>query len=355
MKLLQTVEWKILIPALVLCGFGAASISSVAPDLLSSQITFYIVGLILFFIFSQLDYQIYKPLGHLIYIGSIIALAATLIIGLESRGSTRWIEIGSFRLQFSEVLKPFLLVSFASVLTNFDGQKISKIALLLIYFALPLLLVFKQPDLGSTLVYAGALAVMVFLSGISLVRLALLSLLTSLLVPIGWIFLANYQKERILSFMTPNYDPQGSGYNAIQSVITVGSGMLFGRGLGRGTQSHLEFLPEHHTDFIFASISEELGFVGSSALIATYAFIVWQIFTTSVKTEDQFGRLLTAGIGAMILVQSFVNIGMNIGMLPVTGITLPLVSYGGSSILSTFIALGIVANIRRGNSHQNLI
>lgn len=355
MKFLQGVEWKILVPALVLCGFGAASISSVAPEVLWAQITFYILGIILFFIFSQIDYKIYKPLGYLIYVVSLIALAATLIIGLESRGSTRWIEIGSFRLQFSEVLKPFLLISFASVLANFDGQKISKIALLLIYFALPLFLVFKQPDLGSTLVYVGALGVMIFLSGISLIRLGILTLLGVMTIPIGWFFLAPYQKERILSFMSPNYDPQGSGYNAIQSVITVGSGMFLGKGLGRGTQSHLEFLPEHHTDFIFASISEELGFVGGSVLISAYAFLIWQIFTASVKSEDQFGRLLSAGIGAMVLVQSFINIGMNIGILPVTGITLPLVSYGGSSILSTFIALGIVSNIRRGNSGFGLV
>ncbi len=347
MKFLQDFDWKILVPALVLCGFGAASISSVAPDLFGTQLIFYVLGLILFFIFSQIDYQIYKPLGPIIYVVSVVLLLATLVIGLESRGSTRWVEIGSFRLQFSEILKPFLIVTFASVLTSFDGQKISRIALLLLYFAVPLFLVFKQPDLGSTIVYVGSLGVMVFLSGISLIRLLILSLTGSLTLPIGWFFLATYQKQRILSFLTPNYDPQGSGYNAMQSVITVGSGMLLGKGLGRGTQSHLEFLPEHHTDFIFASISEELGFVGGAAVIGSYAFLVWRIFSVAIKEENQFGRLLCAGIGAMILVQAFINIGMNLGALPVTGVTLPFVSYGGSSVLSTFIALGIAENISR--------
>lgn len=345
MKFLQGFDFKILIPALVLCGFGAAAMSSVAPELFQSQIIFYIIGLVLFFVFSQIDYQIYKPLGPIIYVVSIILLVATLVIGLETRGSTRWIEIFSFRFQFSELLKPFLLISFASVLTSFDGRKISRIVLLMLYFAIPLFLVFKQPDLGSTIVYVGALAVMVFLSGISLLRLFVLSLMAVLVIPIGWLFLADYQRKRITSFLSPHYDPQGSSYNAIQSRISVGSGMFFGKGLGRGTQSHLSFLPEHHTDFVFATISEELGFIGSSFLIGTFAFLVWRIFTVAIKEENHFGRLLASGIGAMILVQSFINIGMNLGILPVTGVTLPLVSYGGSSILSTFIALGIAENI----------
>ncbi len=346
-KFLQGFDYKILIPALVLCGFGAAEIGSVAPEVFPSQLIFYVLGLILFFIFSQIDYKIYRPLGIIIYIVSVILLAITLIVGLESRGSTRWLEIGSFRLQFSELLKPFLIISFATVLTTFDGRKISRIALLLGFFALPLLLVFKQPDLGSTIVYVGAITVMVFLSGISLIRLALLSLAGLLVLPIGWFFLANYQKDRILSFMSPHYDPQGTSYNAIQSLITVGSGMFLGKGLGRGTQSHLEFLPEHHTDFIFASVSEELGFLGGAAIISLYAFLVWRIFSVAIKEEDQFGRLLCAGIGAMVLVQAFINIGMNLSILPVTGVTLPLVSYGGASILSTFVALGIAENISR--------
>lgn len=337
-----------MIPALVLAGFGAAEISSVAPELFANQMIFYVIGLILFFIFSQIDYQIYRPLGFIFYIGAVILLLSTLFIGFESRGSTRWLEIAGFRLQFSELLKPFLIISFASVLSTFDGRKFSKIALLLAFFAVPLLLVFKQPDLGSTLVYVGAIGVMVFLSGISLIRLGLLTLLGLLVLPIGYLFLAPYQKSRIFSFISPHYDPQGASYNAIQSKITVGSGMIFGKGLGRGTQSHLSFLPEHHTDFIFASISEELGFLGSGLIIGLFAFLVWRIFTISINSEDQFAKLTSAGIGAMILVQASVNIGMNLGLLPVTGITLPFISYGGASVVATFIALGIAENISRG-------
>lgn len=347
MKFLNRFDLTILVPALFLCGFGLAEIQSVAPDLFMGQLVFYLIGIILLFLFSQIDVQIYRPFGIVIFSVSLILLIATLLVGLESRGSTRWIEIGTFRLQFSELLKPFLIIAFAGVLTNFDGKKIGKIALLIVFFAIPLFLVFKQPDLGSSIVYFGALAIMVFLSGISLLRLAILSILGFLTLPVGWFFLAPYQKTRILSFLSPNFDPQGSSYNAIQALITVGSGMLFGTGLGRGTQSHLFFLPEHHTDFIFASISEELGFLGSGVLIGVYAFLVWRIFTVAIREEDQFNRLLCAGIGGLLLVQSFINIGMNLSLLPITGVTLPLVSYGGASVLSTFISLGIVESISR--------
>lgn len=355
MKFLDKIDWKILIPAVILSGFGLAEISSVSPELLPNQLIFYLLGLIIFLVVTQIDYQIYKPLGTVFYIVSIVLLAITLVIGLESRGSTRWLEIAGFRLQFSELLKPILIISFAKVLANFNGKKISQIFLLLLYFAVPLLLVFKQPDLGSTLVYVGALAVMVFLSGISLVRLAVLSFLSVLVLPIGWLFLAKYQKDRVLSFLSPHFDPQGTSYNAIQSKITVGSGMIFGKGLGRGTQSHLSFLPEHHTDFIFASISEELGFFGSSTIIALYAFVVWHIFSITMIIEDQFGKLLMAGLGSVILVQSFINIGMNLGLLPIAGVTLPLVSYGGASVLSVFMSLGIISSISKRNSGRSLI
>lgn len=318
--------------ALVLSGFGVAIISSVAPNLVSSQIVFYLLGFILFFLFSRLDYRIFGSIWKQLYAVSLILLLITLFLGIESRGATRWISIAGFRLQFSEILKPFLLAALAGYLAE---KKNFLVALIL--GIIPMALIFKQPDLGSAIVYFSGFSVMIFLSGINLVYLVAGGIAALVFLPVLWRFLAGYQKNRILSFLNPGSDPLGASYNAIQATIAVGSGQLFGLGLGRGTQSQLLFLPEHHTDFVFASLAEEMGFVGAGVLLLVYFILIWRIFKTR--------NLLAICLGVTILAQVFINVGMNMGLLPVTGITLPLVSYGGSSILATFISLGIIENI----------
>lgn len=338
-------DWSILISALIICGFGTAIISSVAHDTLVPQAAFYAIGLGLFFLFSRIDHRIYDNLGRVIYALAIALFAITLLLGLESRGAIRWIPVGPFRLQFSEIFKPFLICAFAFFLGNHDGKKLRVYILSLAWVALPMVLVFKQPDLGSTIVYATSFLAMLLASGTSFGHLLLSFLGLGLSLPVVWRFLADYQKNRILSFISPHVDPLGASYNSIQAVISVGSGMFFGRGLGRGTQSQLNFLPERHTDFVFASLSEEMGFVGATALLAVYFFLIWRIFSIAGQTNSAPARYICLGIGIMLLTQVFINVGMNIGILPVTGITLPLVSYGGSSVLATMIGLGIVENI----------
>lgn len=345
MKQLFSFDWSILVCTLVLFGFSLATIASVAPEFLVGQVTFCIIGLVLFFIFSKIDYHIYASISGLIYMLSLILLGVTLFLGFESHGAVRWIALGPFRLQFSEFIKPFFAVVFANFLVVTPKKSLAKFFLLLLSLLIPTLIIFKQPDLGSSLVLFGGGLLMIFVSEVNLVYMVLAGIVSLVFAPIFWFVLAPYQKGRILTFLSPKTDPLGSSYNAIQAVITVGSGMFFGEGLGRGTQSHLLFLPEHHTDFIFASIAEELGFIGSLGLILVYFFLIWKIFAIAAGTADTQAKLICTGIGAFILLQTFINIGMNVGLLPVTGITLPLVSYGGSSLLATMIGLGIVANV----------
>ncbi len=346
MKLAPQFDWVIPVCMLILAGFGAAIIGSVAPEYLGSQLVFYVGGLVAFFLFSRIDYRIYASLSWPIYILSLVLLAITYVIGIESHGALRWIPLGPFHLQFSEILKPFLIVAFASILTNKPKENsFLNFILRCSWIILPVFLVLKQPDLGSAVVFLVAFAAMIFASGAQLSYLLSTIIPTVLSIPVFWHFLADYQKNRVFSFLNPNSDPLGASYNAIQAVIGVGSGLLFGRGLGRGTQSHLLFLPEHHTDFVFASLAEELGFVGAAIVLAVFFVLIWRIMTIVSKVADPFAKTAVLGMACLLLAQLVINIGMNIGLFPVTGITLPLVSYGGSSVLSVMITMGIIENI----------
>jgi rod shape determining protein RodA len=347
MKLFAHFDWIVFVCVLLLCGYGSAILLSVAPGQFDSQIIFYLMGFCLFFLFSQIDYRIYHFLAKPIYFVSLFFLVLTIVLGLESRGAVRWISIGSFRLQFSEIVKPFLIASFAVFLSQMKKNSLSSFLKIGLVALVPFILIFRQPDLGSALVFLGGFSIMVFASGINLYFLGGVLAVVTTSLPVLWHFLADYQKQRIISFISPGADPQGASYNAIQAVITVGSGMFFGQGLGFGTQTHLLFLPEKHTDFVFASVAEEFGFLGTSAMLFIYFILLWRILSYVGKTSDQATSLTLVGIGGFILVQLFINVGMNMGILPVTGITLPLVSYGGSSVLATMIVLGIAENIIR--------
>ena len=272
-------------------------------------------------------------------------------LGPAIRGATRWILFFGVQLQPSELVKPLLLLAFAHYIAKYSPRKISNIPRLFILFAIPFFLVFRQPDLGSSLVYgafwtammlAGGLPVWLLIAGLGLV---------GVLVPLLWTHLAVYQKSRITTFLDPGLDPKGAGYNALQAMIAVGSGQLFGRGLGRGTQSSLRFLPEFHTDFIFATLVEELGFVGGSLLLAGYGILLYRIITPLIRgaVSDVRVFIFSFGLFAMLLSQIFINAGMNMGLIPITGITLPFVSYGGSSILSTAVSFGLLWAIAKGS------
>jgi rod shape determining protein RodA len=236
-----------------------------------------------------------------------------------------------------------------------SGKPLTLSRLLKFFFlvSFPLILIFRQPDLGNAIVYAVFFLAILFAGGAKPIFLLLTATVSTAILPIFWHLLKGYQRERILTFLSPTHDPLGAGYNAIQAEIAVGSGELFGRGLGRGTQSHLKFLPEFHTDFVFAAISEELGFLGSIITLLAFGFLLWQIIAIGQNSKDRFAYLISIGAFAQILIHVVINIGMNIGLVPITGITLPLVSYGGSSLISTMATLGIVANIHMTRSSRN--
>jgi rod shape determining protein RodA len=335
-----------IVAVLLLLSLGIAVIYSSNPSLAIQQGIFALLGLGAYFILRTFDYRSLTSFIKISYIITVILLIITLILGFESRGSVRWIPLGLFNLQPSEFAKLVLILALANFWKNNlpNWKNIFKSFLIFLPIAA---LVFRQPDLGTTLTIGFIWLGMLIASHISFWKLSIMGLATLLIAPSIWFLLRDYQKQRIYSFLSPTQDPQGIGFHVIQSMIAVGSGQLFGRGLGRGTQSRLQFLPEFQTDFIFAFIAEELGFIGSMLVILLYSYIFYSLFKILSLAGDRFGELIIIGVFSMIFFQSVINIGMNVGILPITGITLPLLSYGGSSLITTLMCFGIIDSIRR--------
>lgn len=324
---------------------GLPVLLSVAPELIGRQLLWILIGLIAFFVFSQTDYRRFENWPLIFYLFSVFLLILTFIFGQVIRGSTRWLTLGSWHLQASEIIKPLIILSFASLASRLDLKDIRNLLFLLFLMISLSLLIFFQPDLSSAMVIIFVTLSIVFLAGLNLKFFLLMVILISASLPLVWQLLKDYQKNRLMIFFNPFTDPLGKGYHLLQSIVAIGSGGFLGRGLGRGTQSHLRFLPEYHTDFIYASLAEELGFLGSVLLIIIFWLLLWRILTAAQRTEDQFGSLICLGVFSFIFFQIFVNIGMNMGLLPITGVPLPLVSYGGSSLLATMISLGLVSSV----------
>lgn len=344
MQLLKLLNWSILLPCLSLISIGILVIYSSSGDLAFQQFIYTFFGLLFFLGLSSLDLHALNKLIKPLYFFTILLLLIVFIVGMETRGSVRWIPLGFFNVQPSEFAKLVLIFLLASFWSKNTSSWINILKSLIWVFPV-IFLVFKQPDLGSALTLTAIWIGMLFASRISLKKIFVLILIALVIIPLSWFFLHDYQKERISGFLEPQSDPLGKGYNLIQSMIAVGSGELLGRGLGRGTQSRLQFLPEFRTDFIFAFIAEELGFIGSLIILSIYLFLLLNLLKIANQTEDKFNYLIILGIFSMLLFQVFVNIGMNIGILPITGITLPLISYGGSSLIVTLICLGMVASV----------
>jgi len=293
--------------------------------------------------------EILFPLSPLIYVFCLLFLILPFFVGTVTRGSIRWIPIGQFTIQPSEIVKPLLALICA---WYWAKKTVSLKTFLFFSFLLSpiIILIFFQPDLGSTLSVLSIFAGSLFALRIKPRQFFVFSAIIIIALPLVWFSLKNYQKTRITHFLDPYSDPLGKGYNLIQAKIAVGSGEFWGRGLGRGTQSHLTFLPERNTDFVFASLAEETGLAGSSFVLILYLFLFLRILKIAFHAEENFpnGRLfflLSMGLFFYLSFQVIVNIGMNIGLLPITGITLPLVSYGGSSLLTNMISLGILESI----------
>lgn len=337
-------DWLLVIPSLLLFLLGIMTLSAIAPEVVVNQLVFFVIAVIFFVFFCLVDYEVIFSFHNVLYLGSLVFLLLPVIFGVVTRGATRWIQLGTYTLQPSEIIKPFLLIFFAVISTSayrFRYLWLAGSALL------PASIIFFQPDLGTTMVIMVGWFT-IFLSKVSLRHILLgAGSFLLFLLPIYEFALKGYQKDRLITYLNPYNDPLGNGYHVIQSIIATGSGMFLGRGLGRGTQSLLHFLPERHTDFMFASLSESLGFVGSTLVIVLYLVIFWRLYRLSQLTPDPRAALFCLSVTALLAFQVFVNIGMNIGLVPITGITLPFVSYGGSSLLSLAVTLGLVNSISR--------
>lgn len=316
--------------------------------LLIKQAIFAVFGFAFLFVLAFFDYRKLKKSTGILYLLIVLSLLAVWFLGKNVRGSTRWIDLGIFRLQPAEFAKLIIVVIMAKFLDQ-SGEKLKSFRYLLlsaIYVFIPAVLILIEPDLGSSLVIMLTWFALLLFSRMNKKHLAIILVSAIVLSSFSWFFvLHDFQKNRIYTFLDPGKDPQGRGYNSLQSIIAVGSGGIAGRGVGRGLQSQLKFLPERQTDFIFASTAEELGLFGSLFILAMFALIFTRLIKAARKARDNFGMYLSLGIFFMLLFQVAINIGMNIGIMPITGIPLPLLSYGGSSLLTTMAALGLAQSV----------
>jgi rod shape determining protein RodA len=316
------------------------------------QILWLLGGLAAMFIFSVIDYHRLVDFIHWIYGFCIVSLVAVLAVGTKVLGARRWIKLpGGIHFQPSEWVKLVLIVAVARYFVGLSGRELTwkDIFKAMALVGVPMLLVLKQPDLGTALTYSPILVIGLFLGGIDWKKAGIILLVGLLAVGVVWKsgkVLKPYQKARLTSFMNPDNDPQGTGYQIRQSLIAVGDGGVFGRGATKGTQTQGDFLPIPYTDFIFAAFCEEHGFIGAMVVLLLYFLILMRLIQNAQTAADLSGTLIVTGVVAVLIFQIAVNIGMVIGLMPVTGIPLPLMSYGGSSVLFTFLALGMVMNVR---------
>ncbi|HEX7593032.1 MAG TPA: rod shape-determining protein RodA [Anaerolineae bacterium] len=311
------------------------------------QAIYLVAGIVAMFALAFIDYRLYGALRWPIWIFTLAMLTVVSVIGLETHGAVRWIDLRIFLFQPSELSKLLLILVVAKYMADHEEQmtRWRALAISFGFVALPLILVYLQPDLGTAIVLAATWGVMALAAGMKLRDVLILMAVGAVAAPLIWSNLRPYQQDRILTFVDPGRDPLGAGYNVTQARIAIGSGGLYGLGFCSGTQSQLRFLRIRQTDFIFSVIGEELGFIGSLFVIALIAFILFRIIRAAMLARTPYGKLIAIGVTAMIFAQSYVNLGMNLGLMPVTGIPLPFVSSGGSSLISLLAAEGVVQSI----------
>lgn len=355
-RILKNLDWWLIGAVVLLMATGLVLIDSATHSFAVStgkawhvqrQSIFMLIGVIMVVVSLKFDYQDLKPYAKYLYIFNIVLLLAVMAVGKTQLGAQRWIQIGSFSFQPSEFSKVFLIICLADFIDRriewLDSFK--DYLPIFLYIIVPFILVMKQPDLGTSLTFIAILIGMVFVCGFKWKWIACCVSAFVALLPAFWLVLKDYQKNRIRVFLNPELDPFGSGYHVIQSKIAIGSGALWGKGWLEGTQSQLNFLPENHTDFIFAVLGEEFGFVGTCFVICLYLVIIWRGITIALNAPDTFGTLLAVGVTSMFMFHILVNIGMTAGIMPVTGVPLPFLSYGVSSLTTNMMLVGILLNI----------
>ena len=355
-RYLKNIDWALFGATIAIVAFGCAMIYSAssggacASGYVEKQIVWALLGLVGAIIAASVTTTSLQRQAGKCYGLSVILLAAVLVMGHSSKGAQRWISLGPVQIQPSEFAKLMLIVALAVFLVRRQEEirTLKTFALSFVYLAIPVGLIFKQPDLGTSFVLIAIWFSMVFVMGTDLKNIALFVGLGLAMGLIAWNtpgLMKDYQKQRVITFVNPAADPLGSGYHVMQSRIAIGSGQITGKGFLRGTQRKLSFIPEQHTDFIFTVVAEELGFVGAGALVLLYFIVVWRGLNVMASTEDPLGRAIAAGVVGMLLFHIFVNIGMTLGIMPVTGVPLPFFSYGGSSLMANLMAIGLLEGI----------
>ncbi|HEX6977323.1 MAG TPA: FtsW/RodA/SpoVE family cell cycle protein [Patescibacteria group bacterium] len=345
MKVAQGVFKKdtgLVIGVIILIAISLIILRSIAPFVFPLYFVYLIVAIALFIFFSQIDFDSISLFYVYFYIGSIFLLIAPLVIGQVTRGTVRWIPLGPIAIQPAEIVRPFLLVFFAKFYTLREVS-VKRFLVSNFLFLVPFFLILVQPSLGVAIMTAVGYLGIVIASTFKKKYLVGFAVICAVLAPLLWQFLAPYQKGRILSFISGT----DSSYNSIQSMIAVGSGRFLGMGLGKGVETQLAFLPEKHTDFVFAAISEELGFVGAALTVCVIFFVLYRIIKILEVSQGVGARIFISGMFLTLFVQVVVHIGMNMGLFPITGLPLPLVSAGGSSLVATMIALGMVIGAKK--------
>jgi rod shape determining protein RodA len=328
-----------------------ASVGSISATL-KKQLLYFILFLPVMFLFALVDIKFLFNVSYYIYAVSLALLIVGSFFGYKAMGAVRWMDIGIFRFQPSELMKIGVVLAFARYFHSIGSDKTNKLRSLIIPImlgAIPLVIILKQPDLGTAIVIGIISAVMFFLAGVNISKFFVAIASFAVSAPFVWSHLHDYQKKRILIFFDPERDPLGAGYNIIQSKIAIGSGGLFGKGRLESTQSKLDFLPEHQTDFIFPLFAEKFGFLGSMILLLLYFILMLEVCYVGTNCKSFFGKLTVFGLISIFTTHIFINLGMVMGLMPVVGIPLPLISYGGSALGTTMIAFGIIINIDLNN------
>lgn len=359
---LKKLDWILIGAVVLLLTVSMLSIASTSQartgafSIFKKQVTFAIVGLVFLLLFSFIDYRFLRNYPSVIltlYVISVALLIFLFVFSSKTRGAISWFHfnspIGNFGFEPVELTKFTLIILLSKYFSSrhADFGLIRHIFISGFYFFIPAALVLFQPDLGSAALLVIVWVGIMLASGIRMRHLSVLLFVLLIFAGISWgIFLKDYQKDRILSFLAPQSDPLGRGYNVVQSIIAIGSGGFWGKGLGHGSQSQLNFLPEQHTDFIWATIAEEWGFFGVSLILIIWGIVFWRLFLIMINATTNFARLFVFGFTLLLLSHISINIGMNLGFFPVTGIPLPLLSYGGSNLIATLISFGVIQNIK---------
>lgn len=354
-RLVEEFDWILFSLTLILLTIGLAGIYSATLDQsiglsrwVTRQIIWVGVGFFAMGVGFAFDYRRLEQWAPLFYFLVLVLLLSVPFIGSSGGGARRWISLGGFSLQPSEFMKVALVLMLARLYHKdapAEGYGLRDITVPVMFVALPAGLILLQPNLGTAVTLCSVFLTVTFTAGIRLRALSMITLVAAATMPFLWTYLRPYQQRRVLSFLHPDLDPLGAGYHMIQSKLTVGSGMFWGKGFLLGTQNRLDFLPEKHTDFIFAVFAEEWGFIGTAFLLFLYVSLLARLLVVALRARERFGLLIGTGVVGIIFWQFVINVGMNVGLLPVVGVPLPFLSYGGSSLVTSMLAIGLALNV----------